>query len=347
MSKKNPSVLIVAPSLRAKGGITSVIKILRQGEQWDRFRCRWLGTYVEKNAFLKMIYFFKAFLLFFFYLPFYDIIHFHVASGPSLIRKAILFRIARLAGKKTIVHMHIGNQIELLGNSKRFRYIMKYADCVIVLSNATAEYIKRTFPTKNNIRVLYNPCKEVQEKKTSWEKYILFAGYLDANKGYRDLLKSFACISNKYEQWKLVFAGKGEIDEGKKLAEVLNIGGKVKFIGWITGEQKNEVFSKASALCLPSYAEGFPMVVLEAWAYGLPVICTPVGGLPDVIRDGENCLVFHPGNIEELSIALERIMADTSLRLKLSKNAIYLSKTRFEPRVICNELKFVYEHILG
>ena len=65
MSKKNPSVLIVAPSHRAKGGITSVIKILRQGEQWDRFRCRWLGTYVEKNAFLKMIYFLKAFLLFF------------------------------------------------------------------------------------------------------------------------------------------------------------------------------------------------------------------------------------------------------------------------------------------
>lgn len=73
------------------------------------------------------------------------------------------------------------------------------------------------------------------------------------------------------------------------------------FLGWVSGEAKDNAFKEAMIFCLPSYAEGFPMSVLDAWSYGLPVITTPVGGIPDVAQDGVNMLLFNPGDIDMLA----------------------------------------------
>ncbi|MCD8235983.1 MAG: glycosyltransferase family 4 protein [Prevotellaceae bacterium] len=138
--------------------------------------------------------------------------------------------------------------------------------------------VEKNLNITDNIKVIYNPCT-VEPLKNTYIKQnvILFAGSVNCRKGYSDLIKAFGRIAHSHPQWELHIAGNGEIEQGKALAKKLNIEEQVKFLGWVDGEDKDREFYQSSIFCLPSYAEGFPMAVLDAWAYELPVITTPVG----------------------------------------------------------------------
>jgi glycosyltransferase, group 1 family len=96
---------------------------------------------------------------------------------------------------------------------------------------------------------------------------------------------------------------------------------------------------------LASDGEGFPMGVLDAWAYGLPCVVTPVGGLPDIVEDGENALVFPVGNVEILSQQLEKLISNVELRTKISQASIELADNTFNIKKINMELGQIYESL--
>lgn len=190
------------------------------------------------------------------------------------------------------------------------------------------------------------------------KKQILSAGVVNARKGYKDLIKGFKialerlnslnCSSGSIgTEWKLVFAGSGEIEEGKALAKELGIESQVEFLGWVAGEAKDRVFRETSIFCLPSYAEGFPMAVLDAWAYGLPVVATPVGGLPDIVKDGEDCLLFNPGDCDQLAVQLERMITDEELREKIEAASRNFAEKVFNEDVINGQLAEIYKGLMG
>ena len=84
------------------------------------------------------------------------------------------------------------------------------------------------------------------------------------------------------------------------------------------------------------------MAVLDAWAYGLPVITTPVGGVPDVAIDGENMLLFNPGDINTLAEKLDFMMSDEALRDKLSAASIKLAAEKFNLSTITEQVEEIY-----
>ena len=88
------------------------------------------------------------------------------------------------------------------------------------------------------------------------------------------------------------------------------------------------------------------MAVLDAWAYGLPVITTPVGGIPDVAKDGDNMLLFMPGDIQTLSIKLEQLISDQKLRNKISIASLDLAANEFNQETINHHLKSIYDNLL-
>lgn len=208
------------------------------------------------------------------------------------------------------------------------------------------KYVNDTFHLGDKIQVIYNPCTtEILPEKYTKQHIILYAGTVNKRKGYADMIKAFAKIASQYPDWKIVFAGNGEIDNGKKLAKELGIESQAQFLGWINGKDKDKAFKEASIFCLPSYAEGFPMAVLDAWAYGLPVITTPVGGIPDIAKDGENLLLFQPGDCDKLAIQMERLMTDETLRNHLIEQSIILSQTTFNIDTINKEIETLYKGI--
>lgn len=342
-------VLIVATSRKTRGGITSVIKAHETGEQWKRFHCHWVQTHRDGASWRKMLYFIRGMTDYLIRIPFYDIVHIHTADYGTEKRKRIFARIAKLFGKKLIVHLHSSGPEFSIGGQYRelYRYSFNHADKIIALSNIWRDEIIKAFDLpSDNVVVLYNPCPNVVPSNFyKQEKYILYAGTLTHRKGYDDLIKAFAQISPKYPEWRLKLAGNGEIGKGKQLALNLGISDKVDFLGWINSDKKDFAFRKASIYCLPSYSEGFPMGVLDAWAYHLPVITTPVGGIPDVAIDGENLMLFTPGDIPTLSSQLNRLIVDDKQRKKLADASKSLSTNQFNILDITNHLCDIYQSL--
>jgi len=151
---------------------------------------------------------------------------------------------------------------------------------------------------------------------------------------------TFAKIASMYPDWQVVFAGNGEVEQGKALAASLGISSQTVFLGWINGTDKDKAFKEASIFCLPSYAEGFPMAVLDAWAYGLPVITTPVGGLPDIAENGKNVLLFPSGDIDSLAKCFKKMIDDEAF-----KKSLKFSADLFAMDVINNQIGEIYKDL--
>lgn len=89
------------------------------------------------------------------------------------------------------------------------------------------------------------------------------------------------------------------------------------------------------------------MAVLDAWAYGLPVITTPVGGIPDIAIDGENMLLFNAGDIDKLAENMQRLIDDNELRNKIIKESVNLANTTFNIDTINNQIGSLYQEMIG
>lgn len=345
---KTHKILIIATSHKTRGGITSVVKAHESGEQWKNYNCKWIETHIDKGAIIKLLYFLKGCTEFIMYLPLCKIVHIHMSEPISAIRKIFFLSLSKFFNKKVIVHFHAFSPDTTINGKHRnvYRYLFEKADRVIVLSQLWKKYVNDAFNLGDKVQVIYNPCTtDILPEKYAKQNFILYAGTVNARKGYADMIKAFAEIASKCPDWKIVFAGNGEIENGKKLAKDLNIESQVKFLGWINGKEKDKAFKEASIFCLPSYAEGFPMAVLDAWAYGLPVITTPVGGIPDIAKDEDNLLLFNPGNIQQLSTQMGKMIENEKLRSHIIQESIKLSQTTFNINTINKQIGMLYQEL--
>jgi len=348
-------VLILATSRKTRGGITSVVKSHETGEQWNEFHCRWIETHRDKNILIKFLFFLRSFIEYICVLPFYDIVHVHIGAAPSAYRKCVFVFFAKLFRKKMIVHFHAFSPVTTIQSKWHgaYDYLFGKADIIIVLSeywkNVLIQHYdkKQTNPISNKLRIVYNPITKgvddcIVSNNIVKRKTILYAGTVSERKGYADLLYAFGKIADNHKEWSLVFAGNGDIENGCTIARKLNIERQVEWLGWVSGTDKDKAFSEASVFCLPSYAEGFPMGVLDAWAYGLPVITTPVGGIPDVANDGMNLLLFNPGDVDKLTDCLTLMIDDEELRNNISKESTKFADGKFNKDTINNQIKEIY-----
>lgn len=351
-------VLVVATSRKTRGGVTSVVKAHEQGKQWKKYHCKWIETHRDGGFIVKFLMVIPAFIQYLFLLPFYDLVHIHTSEPPSAFRKVAFMWWAKLWRKKTIVHFHsFSPETTIRGRySFLYRYLFGNADRVVVLSEYWKREVQKEIPSAK-LKVIYNPClAHVSKLSAEFADYdgpmpkahsILYAGTVNKRKGYADMVMAFAQIAKRYKDWQIVFAGNGQIENGKKLAEELGISNQTLWLGWVSGADKDRAFQEATVFCLPSYAEGFPMSVLDAWSYGLPVITTPVGGIPDVAKDGENMLLFNPGDVNGLAACMERLITDKELRDKISRASIEFARTTFNIATINNEVEILYEEVLA
>lgn len=348
--KHTPKVLIVATSHKTRGGITAVIEAHKKGAQWNKFHCKWIETHIDKGFIYKLLYFIKSFILFTTIIPFYDIIHIHTSEVPSAARKCFFFFIARLWRKKTIIHLHAFSPQTTIKSKFRpiYNYLFNHADKIVLLSEYWKDLVSKEFhlPEGKTI-VIYNPCTTIISSQSYVpQKQILYAGTLNLRKGYSDMLRAFALIAPKYPDWKIVFAGNGEIENGKLLAQQHNIEQQTIFLGWIDGIQKDKAFKEAMIFCLPSYAEGFPMAVLDAWSYGLPVVTTPVGGIPDIAINRTNLLLFIPGDIQTLANNFVELIENLSLYNTIAEEGKKLSSTKFKIETVNQEIDYLYNSLV-
>lgn len=349
-------VLVVATSRKTRGGITSVVKAHETGPQWKQYHCHWIQTHRDGPSWRKILYLLWAWIDFLFRLPMTNLVHIHGTGGSSGKRKLLFVKVAKIFRKKIIFHFHPSGESVLLENRSQniLKKIFSNSDLIIVLSPNWERLIMQIFPNNSfKIKVLMNPCPIVKRDDRIKKSQILYAGTIIKRKGYDILIKAFGRIAHNHQNWKLVFAGNpyllegyNEIEEGVKIANQLKISDQIEWIGWVNGHKKDKVFNESSIYCLASESEGFPMGVLDAWAYGLPCVMTPVGGLPDIVEDGKTGLFFPVGDEIELAKKLEDLIKDENLRKIIVCRTDEWVNGMLSVKEINNQLSDIYAKLL-
>jgi glycosyltransferase involved in cell wall biosynthesis len=158
---------------------------------------------------------------------------------------------------------------------------------------------------------------------------VLFVGNLSERKGVGDLLQALNLPGWDRAHTRIVLAGGGDVQGYRQQAQDLGLGDWVRWTGWVERDEVAALMAAADVLVLPSYDEGLPLVILEAMAQSVAVVCTPVGEIDHWIKDGEHALFVAPGDVTALARQLQRVLADESLRRRLEESGLRLHAKEF------------------
>lgn len=300
-----------------RGGIAQVLN--SYSHLYETFN--FIATTDSTNYINKLFIFVYAYirLLFFFLIGKYSIVHIHGASYNSFKRKKLFIDLAYLFKRKIVYHIH-GAEFEKFSNSNKANVetVFRKVDVVVALSDSWKIFFESQFPFLNVIivnNIVPLPIKNDNNKSNVRICKLLFMGYLDHRKGVYDLLK---CLKNDKDKFdgvlRLHIGGNGEADNVKNIINEYELYNIVCFEGWVSGLKKQELLLDADVFILPSYNEGLPISILEAMSYSLPIISTSVGGIPEIVEDDKNGFLIEPGNIQQMSSAIFKLLNDESLR---------------------------------
>lgn len=338
-------VLMLGAGLDVKGGITSVEKLILENAP-SNVKIHHVATFAQGSAIHNVRVFLRAAqtLLQTLITGKANIIHIHFSERGSTLRKAILTLLALGFRKPVVLHSHGATYEEFFAKLphpvQKFLAIL-FSRCTkfIVLSESWKAYFMEKFELdESQIAVLHNPVKlppAVPQRTGHQQVTFVFLGRIgkrggalelaksvvafpQQNKGAFDLIKAFAALPKQQRnRAKLVLAGNGDVEMAQQLVRELGIEEQVTVLSWISPADRDRLLASADAFVLPSYNEGLPMSMLEAMAWGLPAIVTPVGGIPEVICDRQNGLLVQPGNQQQLVQAMQSLIEDEGLRLAL------------------------------
>jgi glycosyltransferase involved in cell wall biosynthesis len=259
--------------------------------------------------------------------------------------------LARVAGRPYIFHLHGGGFTRFYDEEsgwlgrRLIRSTLQHAALIIALSEEWRERLLRICPVAR-VEVLHNAVAvpDIQELRSldGRDSTLLFLGHLLRDKGVYDLVRAFAKVARKFPRAKLVLGGTGDLEGVQKLAAELEISDRLSCPGWLGPHDKSAALASSLIFLLPSHAEGMPMALLEAMSWGLPVIATPVGGIPQVVDHEVSGLLVAAGDIEALAGQIERLLADPALRKRLGANARTRIEIDFSLRDALERLTAIY-----
>jgi colanic acid/amylovoran biosynthesis glycosyltransferase len=149
---------------------------------------------------------------------------------------------------------------------------------------------------------------------------VLVVGRLVPGKGYSLLLEALADVVARGHDVTLEIVGEGPAGDAlRSRAAALGVDGRVRWLGAVGQDEIRRHYERADAFCLPSFAEGVPVVLMEAMAVQLPVVATRIAGIPELIEDGVGGLLVAPARADELADALARLAASPDLRERLGR----------------------------
>lgn len=345
---------MVGTALDGRGGVAAVVSMLQGHGLFEREGVRYVATHGAGGRAAKALRALSGLWNSIRLLGAHPVVHVHAASHASFVRKSIVLLAARLAGCKTIFHLHGGGfrrfaQDESGALMRRWiRHTLETSSVVIALSDSWAQFV-RGFAPRARVAVVPNavPLPALAPAGAEIPERILFLGRIDAAKGVFELLAAAARLARDFPALRLVFGGEGDLAGLRRRAAGLGIAGRLECPGWLDGAGVAAELAKASVFCLPSHAEGLPMAMLEAMAAGKAVLATRVGGIPETVRDGDNGLLVPPRDDEALARALATLMGDSALRERLAARARTTIEQQYSTEVVCGQLSAIYRELAG
>jgi glycosyltransferase involved in cell wall biosynthesis len=351
------TIFHVAPNINVKGGISTVLKMYLKTEMPNHYDVKFITSHRDGTKLYKVAVMLLGLVKFLFLMVTNpaDIVHIHCGDIPSPYRKYIFFKISLLFKSRIILHWHGGNflqQIKKVSAFWRNRLFDLFGnvDCVICLSQSWSDELGAIFPESRRL-VIFNGITLPNERKDS--KYcdkaitrIVFLGLLIDKKGIFDLISAVEKLLNEGFKIKLYLGGSGDIAKLQNRISKSFLDKSIYFLGWINERQKDLLLSTGDIFVLPSYGEAMPMSILEAMSYGLSVISTYVGSIPELIQDGVNGYLIEPGDVETLYQKLKALVLDPELRMQMGSNGRLIIEERYNIEKSYRILNQLYSDLL-
>lgn len=163
-------------------------------------------------------------------------------------------------------------------------------------------------------------------------------------KGHKELFEAMAGLRERHPAHALIVGGGRRMDEVRQSAESLGLAGAVHFLG--PRQDVPDLLNAMDIFVLPSHSEGVSLALLEAMAAGLPVVASAVGGLPEVVQDGDNGLLIPPRDAGALAGALERLLTDPALARRLGANARAHVREHYSLNRLGREINEIYGELV-
>jgi colanic acid/amylovoran biosynthesis glycosyltransferase len=172
---------------------------------------------------------------------------------------------------------------------------------------------------------------------------ILTVGRTEPVKGHAVLLDAVALLAERGIDTRATVVGDGSLLPGlRRRAAELGIDGRVRFPGSVGQDRIRNHYAGADVFCLPSFAEGVPVVLMEAMAMGLPVVASRVMGVPELVEHGASGLLVPPARPDLLADALQRLAVDPTLRRRMGEAGRAAVARRFDPEVAARLLRTLF-----
>ncbi len=213
----------------------------------------------------------------------------------------------------------------------------------IAVSQADWRTLRRRYwPARGKFLQIYH--SRIQEHEAGPEgarkKIILCAGTLGPRKGQPYLARAFAQIAAEFPEWKLIFIGRpGDAQTTAELEELLRGPALREQAEWrsaCSDAELREWLAGAEIFAMPSMHEGLGLSLQEALYSGCACLATRIGGIPDLIQEGDNGMLVERANVDEISTALKQLMSDDALRsrFRFRARASVLEKGMTAPRMV-------------
>ncbi len=386
MPEKKHRLLIVGPYPPPYSGPDVQMKTILGSSIRDRFDITFLNTNIRSsNAQRGKLDLSAAAAILRFYLRLIRLligrrpalVYYYVTATKAgwLGRDIWCIFLSRLAGTKIVIHMRAGHfKSGYLTWPFWVRWLVKAACGRVALGVVQGDALRNQFAglvPEKRIRTLYNTVDTEtyvnHSPEPNYHKRVFFMGHLSCAKGYCDVLAAIPEVARRHPEVEFVFAGtKLETERNVFLNQLTGepigcshpeesletlrndgYGDHYRYVGVVSESEKLELLATSSIFLLPSYSEGFSQAVLEAMSMARPVICTPVGALGEVVRDGENGFLVMPGDVDAMVRRIDRLLSDPDLQARMARTNHHYTRRRFAVERVAGQLGDLFEAVIA
>lgn len=351
---KNRFICQIGPGEGYHGGMKTVIDKYLNADELIDFRQKRIVTASKKYKIITFL-FGLCKVIFFCATGQMALAHIHMSERGSCIRTEILVTICQLFKVKVLIHSH-GGEIEPYYHSlttakkKRFDKAMNKAEQIIILTEGQMPFWSKIVPI-DKIFILPNcvtcPSESVKDYFFDGKLNLLFLGYISEGKGVYDLIGAIKLLEEEgYFDIILRVGGNGENEKLASMIKEMRIEDKVKVFGWMDESKKQLMFEKSDVLILPSHFESFGIVLIEAMAHKLAVICGDKGYSKEIVSDGVDGLVAESGNMHDLAAKIKFFYGNYNIS-NFGNNGYEKVTNKYCNQVVLGQLKQLYQRLVN
>ena len=346
----------LVPRLYNAGGVANYYQVVKPHLNNDIQYIYRGKKEIEKHSWLRFINDYFSFIKTIWKAPLKNLVVINTSLGQgSIFRDGFYAWLCPGSAKKIIFFRGWDPDFQQKIDNSEFlkKWVMKTfltADHIIVLSSKFKEKLiqwgyKKEISIETTL-VDENLVKDFDiVQKGNNTKNLLFLSAVTKSKGIMEALEAFHILTNNKSDLVFHIAGEGAAMPDIKSEIELKKPQRVNLLGYVTGNKKAEVFQTADLFIFPSYHEGMPNAVLEAMAFGLPVITTRVGGLPDFFEDGKMGLFLDNHSPEHIAEKIEYLLDRPELMKQMSEYNYHYAKERFYASKVAKRLENIIESV--